>query len=70
MPETIEAADLLAHAARDGYTLIQRETDTGQLVWAWRRGDDPRYPCFLTRREAVAFMEDRLRQIDVLDCAS
>jgi hypothetical protein len=31
-------------------------------VWGWRRGDDTRHPCFLTRTEAVAYMADWLRR--------
>jgi hypothetical protein len=31
--------------------------------WAWRRGGDDRHPCFLTEREAVDYMADRLRRI-------
>lgn len=40
-----------------GWTLVQRENDLGQLVWAWRpaAGDYPS-PEFLTRRQALDFM--------------
>jgi cytochrome P450 len=34
---------------------------------AWRRGDDDRHPCFLTEREALAYMQDRLRRIAVFE---
>jgi hypothetical protein len=34
----------------------------GQWVWGWRRGDDTRWPCFLTEREALSYMADRLRR--------
>jgi hypothetical protein len=32
-----------------------------------RRDDDWRHPCFLTEREAVAYMEDRLRRIGIFE---
>jgi hypothetical protein len=30
-------------------------------------GDDDRHPCFLTEREALAYMADRLRRIAVFE---
>jgi hypothetical protein len=48
---------LAAHAA--GFCLFQRETDTGLLVWEWRRGTDPR-PQFVTRRVALHWMSEFL----------
>jgi hypothetical protein len=35
----------------------------GQWVWGWRRGDDTRFPCCLSEREALGWMADRLRRI-------
>jgi hypothetical protein len=58
--QTIDETDLIARAASRDFSFVQRETDTGQLVWAWRKGEDTRYPRFLTRREAFAWMEDQL----------
>jgi hypothetical protein len=55
---------LLDRAAARGYQLEQRMA-AGQSVWAWRRGDDRRHPCFLTQREALAYMDDRLKRIAV-----
>jgi len=33
---------LMERAARAGFQLVTRETDTGQVVWEWRRGVEPR----------------------------
>jgi len=58
--------DAIDQAAAKGYTLEER-TWQGRPVWAWRRGDDRRHPMFLTEREAVAYMHDRLRRIAVFE---
>jgi hypothetical protein len=50
---------LIEAAARDGFALVQYETTTGQVVWEWRRGDEPR-PQFVTRRVALVWMEEWL----------
>jgi hypothetical protein len=56
-PAAEEAAEheLLARARRAGFCLFQCETETGQVVWEWRRSDEPR-PRFLTRRLALDWM--------------
>jgi hypothetical protein len=46
---------VLTRAADAGFHLEQCETDTGQLVWAWQRGNGPR-PQFVTRRVAIDWM--------------
>ena len=46
-----------AHAA--GFCLVQRETDTGLLVWEWRRGNEAR-PQFVLRRVALHWMSEFL----------
>jgi hypothetical protein len=56
--DTIEEAALLE------FELVPRMLN-GQLVHGWQRGDNTRFPCFLTEREAVAYMEDRLRRMRV-----
>ena len=53
--------DIVAQARTAGYDLMQRELPSGELVWTFLPGDDTRHPCFVTRREAVAFIADRLR---------
>jgi hypothetical protein len=58
--------DCLTAAAERGFTLEERPLH-GQRVWGWRRGDDDRHPCFLTKREALAYMDDRLRRIAVFE---
>ena len=50
---------IIEAAARDGFSLVQYETPTGQVVWEWRRGDEPR-PQFVTRRVALVWMEEWL----------
>jgi hypothetical protein len=51
----LEDQAVIAHAADDGFRLVQSETATGALVWEWRRGSEPR-PQFSTRRVAVHWM--------------
>ena len=50
---------LIEAAARDGFSLVQYETASGQPVWEWRRGEEPR-PQFVTRRVALFWMEEWL----------
>jgi hypothetical protein len=57
--DAIEEAALLAE-----FELVPRMLN-GQLVYGWQRGTDTRFPCFLTEREAVSYMEDRLRRMRV-----
>ena len=57
-------ADTAALAAEDGFALDVRSL-RGQRVWAWHRGDDWRWLCFLTERQAFEWMEDRLRRVTV-----
>lgn len=49
--------DLLAHARELGFELATYESSAGQLVYEWRRGDEPR-PQFVTRRVALLWMEE------------
>jgi hypothetical protein len=46
---------VVATAAAVGFRLVQYETDAGQPVWEWRRGDEPR-PQFVLRRIAIHWM--------------
>jgi hypothetical protein len=58
---------LLPRAREAGFSLVQYETDTGQLVFEWRRGND-RGPQFLTRQLALVWLVDELeRRHDILD---
>jgi hypothetical protein len=52
---------VVVEAAAAGFKLFQYETDTGQLVWEWRRGSEPR-PQFVTRRIAIHWMRELLRR--------
>ena len=49
-----------------GYELEERPL-AGQWGWGWRHGDDTRHPCFLTEREAISYMRDRLTRIAVFE---
>ncbi len=46
---------LMERAARAGFQLITSETDTGQVVWEWRRGVEAR-PQFVSERVARHWM--------------
>jgi hypothetical protein len=50
--------DVLAEAAERGFMLEERPL---------RRGDDTRWPCFLSEREALSYMADRLRRTTVFE---
>jgi hypothetical protein len=50
---------LLAHARELGFELVSYESAAGQLIFEWRRGDEPR-PQFVTRRVALLWMEEFL----------
>jgi hypothetical protein len=58
--------DTIEEAAARGFTLHESYV-AGRDVWAWRRGDDHRHPCFLSEREALSYMADRLRHIAVFE---
>jgi hypothetical protein len=53
--------DVLTAASERAFTLEERAL-RGQWVWGWPRGDDTRSPCFLTEREALSYVADRLRR--------
>ena len=55
----LEEQAVIAHAADEGFRLVQSETGTGALVWEWRRGSEPR-PQFSNRRVAVHWMHEFL----------
>ena len=54
--------NVLTSVAEEGFHLVQIETSEGQLVWEWRRGNDPK-PQFVNRRVALHFMDDLLRRM-------
>jgi hypothetical protein len=55
----LEEQAVVAHAADEGFRLVQSETAMGASVWEWRRGSEPR-PQFSTRRVAVHWMQEFL----------
>jgi len=54
---------LMERAAGVGFELTTRITDTGQTVWEWGRGDEPR-PQFVTERVARHWMFRWLEQFE------
>jgi hypothetical protein len=58
----LRCVDVLTAAAEQGFQLEERPL-RGRWVWGWRGAtDDTRWPCFLTEREALSYMADRLRR--------
>ncbi|MGO9873602.1 MAG: hypothetical protein ACLPVY_07355 [Acidimicrobiia bacterium] len=53
--EITSADTLMKRAALAGFQLIASETDTGQVVWEWCRGGEPR-PQFVSERVARHWM--------------
>ncbi|MFN8028650.1 MAG: hypothetical protein U0W40_20530 [Acidimicrobiia bacterium] len=50
---------VLARARDLGFDLVTYESSSGQLIYEWRRGDEPR-PQFVTRRVALLWMDEFL----------
>jgi len=57
----VSEAEVLPRAILHGFSLIQREIETGEVVWVWQRRNASA-PQFLTRRDAVWWMYDWLRR--------
>jgi len=57
-------ADVISEAVRGGFELEERPLGDA-WVWGWSRGDDTRWPCYLTRGEALRWMVDRLQRVRV-----
>ena len=53
----LRAVDTREAAAQQGFELEERPL-RGRCVWGWRRGDDTRFPCYLS--EALSYVADRL----------
>ena len=59
-PSCADGADpVLTEARTLGFELVTYESDAGQVIFEWRRGDEPR-PQFVTRRVALQWMQDFL----------
>ena len=58
--------DTIAAATVRGFQLEERLC-AGEWAWGWHPDDDWRYPCFLTEREAVGWMDDWLDRIAVFE---
>jgi hypothetical protein len=50
---------VLAPARELGFELTSYESSAGQLIFEWRRGEEPR-PQFVTRRVALRWMREFL----------
>ena len=61
--DVLYSDDLLERAALAGFELVTRTTDTGQRVWEWHRGFEPR-PQFVTERVARYWMLKWLEATD------
>jgi len=59
---------LLMRAVDAGCELATRETDTGQIVWEWRRATEPR-PQFVSERVARQWMSRWLDDHDAGRCS-
>ena len=55
--------DVLRDAKASGFTLMQRDLDTGQVAWTWLPDDDGPQPRFSTRHQAIAYMGEKLRRL-------
>jgi hypothetical protein len=58
--------DVRAAAATEGFELDEKPLDD-RWVWAWHRGDDWRWPCYLEERQALSWMADRLRRQGIFE---
>jgi len=57
-------AAIVTDAAADGFELEERPAASA-WAWGWCRGDDTRWPCFHERDQALHWMADRLRRVQV-----
>jgi len=61
-PSPAPASDVdavVVEARALGFELVTYESDAGQIIYEWRRGDEPR-PQFVTRRVALLWMQEFL----------
>jgi len=56
----LDDRQVLRAASERGYSLLQRELDTGQLAWAWVPQKGGATSQFLTRRLAMEYMTELL----------
>jgi len=55
---------IIASSSAEGFELEERPV-AGAWVWGWCRGDHTRWPCFHERDQALRWMADRLRRVQV-----
>ena len=53
------AEDVRARAGDLGFELVSYDSEAGQVIFEWRRGDEPR-PQFVTERVALRWMAEFL----------
>jgi hypothetical protein len=58
--------DVMTEAERLGFHVEETRVD-GVTVWGWRRGSDRDWPCFLTKGEALAWMEQGIRSASLFN---
>jgi hypothetical protein len=58
--------DVRARAAEHGLSLDLTELN-GHPVWGWHKGDDWRWPCYVTERDALDWMANWLRRRDAFE---
>ena len=57
----MHAVDVRVEAREPGFEFEERPA-TREVGWGWRRGDDTRSPFYLSEREALSWIADRLRR--------
>jgi hypothetical protein len=58
--------NVIAEARERGFELEERVLGDA-WVHGWTRGDDDPWPCFHSERQALSWMDDRLRRIGVFE---
>jgi hypothetical protein len=61
----VDATKVLALARVCGFRLVPHALED-RIVWGWQQDGDDRCPRFLTTRQAVEYMDDRLRRTRVI----
>ncbi len=58
----MDDGEILVCARAFGFALVS-ERVSGARVWGWRQDGEDRRPRFPTRRQALAYMQDRLTRL-------
>jgi hypothetical protein len=57
----VDETEVILDAESIRIFLIEYTSLTGEHLWSWRRGDDTWYPAFVTRHDAILYMDELLR---------